>query len=348
MDSAENARVSVTSDDARAEGEPANFVEDDRVSVTSEDARAEGELADFVEDDRREPAAPVPAVAFAWLRSRVRVRRGLRGRLSVAPRAPAAADLLRPRLPRGACPLFGGVPAGAEGGGLAVADRVDDLLHVSSDVGHERRARLLAARDPGEPGLPLAGQLRRREARHGQRCDQADPRLRRDEVLLHAHGVVAPEQRLDDRCAGRRRPEAAVSHRLPQRLVVDRLARGLHRGEQGRLGVAGWRRGLLPARRIGSVERLALGERWQRAGRIGVVGRALAPVRGLARCPRPPASPRRAARGPARGSGPASAAGARGSGRRRPGRRPESRRPRRPPAADPPRRSHRLPAPRPR
>src|SRR5207247_739073 len=53
--------------------------------------------------------------------------------------------------------------------------------------------------------------------------------------------VFPADQDLDRLGPGRRGAETAFLHRLAQLLVVDPLARGLHCGEQGRLGVA-WRR----------------------------------------------------------------------------------------------------------
>ena len=79
----------------------------------------------------------------------------------------------------------------------------------------------------------------------GSASISAMPIARRHQLLPVAHDVVALEQRLDDRRARRRRAEAAVLHRGAQRVVVDRLAGGLHRAEQRRLGVARRRRGLL-------------------------------------------------------------------------------------------------------
>ena len=57
--------------------------------------------------------------------------------------------------------------------------------------------------------------------------------------------VADVDQALDDRRARRRRADARLLHRLAQLVVVDELARGLHRAQQRRVGVAPRRLGLL-------------------------------------------------------------------------------------------------------
>ena len=66
--------------------------------------------------------------------------------------------------------------------------------------------------------------------------------------------VADVDEALDDRRARRRRADARVLHRLAQLVVVDELARRLHRAEQRRVGVAARRLGLL-------LERLGLARR---------------------------------------------------------------------------------------
>ena len=144
------------------------------------------------------------------------------------------------------------------------ADRLHQLLDVAGDVRHERRAGVLAARDPRESRLPRAGQLGRRQALGGQPDHEPDAHRRRHQVRLVAHHVGAAQQRLDDRRAGGRRAEAAILHRRARLVIVHRLARRLHRAEQRRLGVPGRRRGRARERTERAVERLALDEDRQR------------------------------------------------------------------------------------
>ena len=82
------------------------------------------------------------------------------------------------------------------------------------------------------------------------------------EVLADALHVLAADQGLDRLGAGRGRPEAALLHRLAELLVVDELARRLHRGEERRLGVARRRLRLLRlAGRRDAADALALLDR---------------------------------------------------------------------------------------
>ena len=57
--------------------------------------------------------------------------------------------------------------------------------------------------------------------------------------------MYSADQSLDRLGAGRGSPQAVLLHRLAQLLVVDQLARGLHRREQCRLGVPSRRARLL-------------------------------------------------------------------------------------------------------
>ena len=72
-----------------------------------------------------------------------------------------------------------------------------------------------------------------------------DALLRGDQRAAVALDVADVDQPLDDRRARGRRADAGVLHRLAQLLVVDELARGLHRAQQRRVGVAPRRLGLL-------------------------------------------------------------------------------------------------------
>ena len=80
-------------------------------------------------------------------------------------------------------------------------------------------------------------------------------------VLPWRDDVLAAEQGLDDLRAGRRRAEPGVLHRLGELAVVERLAGGLHGGQQRGLGEALGRPGLLgDGADVPHLLRLPLGE----------------------------------------------------------------------------------------
>src|SRR5919202_1242029 len=68
--------------------------------------------------------------------------------------------------------------------------------------------------------------------------DQGSSLLGGDERLFLANEVVDLQEPFDDSGPRRRRPEPLVLHGLPQLLVLDELARRLHRAEERRLRVA--------------------------------------------------------------------------------------------------------------
>ena len=117
----------------------------------------------------------------------------------------------------------------------------------SPRCGDEGFERVLAALHATHPELPLAGH---RRALH-LRVHRVDERLAarsRDDPLAVAHEVLAREQGLEDRRARRRRAEPGLLHRLAELLLVERLARGLHRRQQRGFGEGLRRLRLLRAR----------------------------------------------------------------------------------------------------
>ena len=117
----------------------------------------------------------------------------------------------------------------------------EQALDVVADLAHEGRALQIARLDLLELGLPLAGQLRRLECWILDDRGQVAAEVGDAQRLLVAVDVAPGDQGLDDRGACGRCTEAAAAHRLAQLLVVDQLARGLHRGEQGAKEAGGWR-----------------------------------------------------------------------------------------------------------
>ncbi len=181
-------------------------------------------------------------------------------------------------------------------------------------------ARLLAGLDRGQAVLPVAGQRRRRQRMLAEQADHVQALLGGDQRAAVALDVADVDQALDDRGARRRRADARLLHRLAQLLVVDELARGLHRAEQRRVGVAPRRLGLLlertrprgpppprPARAWAAAGRgprpprpRAARRRPARRRRRASPARA-GPCRGCGRCARRPSSRRACSRTPRRG-----------------------------------------------
>ena len=136
-----------------------------------------------------------------------------------------------------------------------------------------------------------------------EQADHVEALLGGDQRAAVALDVADVDQALDDRGARGRRADAGVLHRLAQLVVVDELARGLHRGQQRRVGVAARRLGDLLLRgdlaRVDGLAALELRELLRAA--LVVVGgrlraRRRAPPRRRRRASRP-----RAARGRACG-----------------------------------------------
>ena len=91
--------------------------------------------------------------------------------------------------------------------------------------------------------------------------DQADALVGGLQALAVAHDVLALEQDFDDGRARGRRAEARLLHGVGELLLVERLARGFHGGEQRAFGEAlGGARLLLQDLGIEHVLRLAFGE----------------------------------------------------------------------------------------
>src|SRR6185437_2802184 len=121
----------------------------------------------------------------------------------------------------------------------------DGDLREACDVAHELRARVLAALDLVEPVLPLASHVRRGERVLAEQPDHVEALVGGHQGARLAFDVADLDQALDDRGARRGRADAGVLHRLARLLVVDELAGGLHRTQQGRVAVAAWRLGFL-------------------------------------------------------------------------------------------------------
>ena len=122
-------------------------------------------------------------------------------------------------------------------------ERLDGLAREQRDVAHEVLARLLAVLDLAEPLLPVAGQARRGQRVLVEQPDHVQALLGGDQRAAVALDVADVDQALDDRGARGGRADAGVLHGLAQLVVVDELARGLHRGQQRRVGVAARRLG---------------------------------------------------------------------------------------------------------
>ncbi len=117
----------------------------------------------------------------------------------------------------------------------------DDALGHLRDLGHEGLARQPAMLHLREPVFPVAGQLglgQVLDAQAAQQGHQLEGLGRRHQFAALAQQVLLGEQALDDRRARGRRAQALLGHRLAQLVVVDQLARALHRAEQRGLGIA--------------------------------------------------------------------------------------------------------------
>ena len=112
----------------------------------------------------------------AWLRRRFGRRLGAR-RFRARGFGEARRGWCRRRGARRAAPRRGVAAARTTPAPPRIA--VTTSLDVARDVGHERGARLLAARDAREPRLPGPGQLGRGQARHRQRVDEPDAHVGR-------------------------------------------------------------------------------------------------------------------------------------------------------------------------
>ena len=134
--------------------------------------------------------------------------------------------------------------------------------------------------DLGQPLLPVAGQLGRRERVACPAARSWRPLVVAASALPSALDVADAQQPLDRVGAGGGRAQAGLLHRLAQLLVLDLLAGRLHGAQQRCLGVAAGRLGLL-------LEHLGL---------LRSVPRSPSSIRGsdcAARRRRPAAAPRR-------------------------------------------------------
>src|SRR3954452_13451683 len=113
------------------------------------------------------------------------------------------------------------------------------------DVLHELAPRLLATLDLAQALLPVARERGRRERVLAEQADDVHALPGRDQRAAVALDVADVDEPLDDRRAGRRRPDAGLLHHLAQLVVVDELAGGLHGAQQRRVAVAPRRLGLL-------------------------------------------------------------------------------------------------------
>src|SRR3989440_12089477 len=142
---------------------------------------------------------------------------------------------------------------------LQPVELLDGLGRELRDVGHERRAAVLALLDQTQAPLPVAGELGRGERVRAEQPDDLDALLGRHKGAPFALDVADVDQPLDDRGARGRGADPRVLHRLAELGVVDVLARRLHRPEQRRLGEAPRWPLLLPERlRRGHLPALAL------------------------------------------------------------------------------------------
>jgi hypothetical protein len=128
-------------------------------------------------------------------------------------------------------------------GDVAGGDAVDDGADVGLDAGHEGGEVAVAAGHAFEPGLPLAG--------HGgaldvgvDDADEVDALVGGGERLAVADDVFAAQEGLDDLGPGRGGAEAELAHGVGELFLLEGLAGGLHRGEQGGLAVVRGRAGL--------------------------------------------------------------------------------------------------------
>ena len=125
-----------------------------------------------------------------------------------------------------------------------LGNHANDFAHVLLDAVHERLEAAVAALHPFQLSFPFAG--------HGRTLDDGMHYFDQPDAfvgcLQHfpvAADVLAPQQRLDDRRARRRRAQAAVFHRVGQLFFFERLAGGFHRGQQRGFGEAPGRARLL-------------------------------------------------------------------------------------------------------
>ncbi len=131
---------------------------------------------------------------------------------------------------------------------LALLDHRNHLAHELGDLLHELVALQLAGLDQLQLVFPLSGKLGRGELdqmQHVQREEQRKGLRRRHQLATVPSDVFLADQAFDDGGARRRRPEPLRLHRGAQLVVLDQLARALHRREQRRFRVARRRLGLV-------------------------------------------------------------------------------------------------------
>ena len=131
------------------------------------------------------------------------------------------------------------------GGRLYIPDLAHHLAHVILDAFQKRFELRFAAMDACEISLPLAGH--RRALHLGMHdLDEPDPLVGRFETPTAPDHIAALEQHLDDGGARRRRAQAGLLHCVRKFLLVECLARRLHRRQQGSLRETLWWSCLLP------------------------------------------------------------------------------------------------------
>ena len=122
-----------------------------------------------------------------------------------------------------------------------------DALGHRRDVLHEGRAAQLALLHLGQLEFPVAGELGLGQVFDRQATQQRHQLKRLGggaQLAAFAQDVLFGDQTLDHLGAGGGRAQALLGHGLAQLVVVDQLARALHRAQQGGFGVTRRRLGL--------------------------------------------------------------------------------------------------------
>ena len=112
-----------------------------------------------------------------------------------------------------------------------------DFADVVLDSFHEGGELRGAAMDAVEVGFPLAGHDGALDFGVDD-FDQADSLVGGFQALAVAHDIFALEQHFDDGSAGGGRAEAGLLHGVGEFLLIERLARGFHGGEERAFGEA--------------------------------------------------------------------------------------------------------------
>ncbi len=135
--------------------------------------------------------------------------------------------------------------ASARRGSRNHPDLTDHIPYIFLNARNKRSKRSRPALNPLQMRFPLPGHRRALDLRM-HHLNQPDPLLRSLQVLPAARNILALQQHLNNGSPSSRGAQTAVLHGIGQFLLIERLARRLHGGQQRGFGKPLRRASLLP------------------------------------------------------------------------------------------------------